>query len=506
MHRFSSLRVILIGIFCILVFPLLSLASLESQDFIRQGVDNLKEGKPKQALKKFQAAEKAGGEDAEALFFQGAALNRLGRCKDALVCLEKAKSMGSEHPEFAFEMGWSLLGTDRYEDAVREFEGFEQAHPGLGKTSEFLGRAYFYMNEDEKAEKNLKEAVIRDPNLKPTAALFLAALADKWKKPELSAAYVRTILRESPHSPLGRTLWDYFAWTNVRKQKRWHITLSTSGGYNSNVIGLGDSVLLPSDISSKDAAFFRFTFGGNYVWYPTPKDSFSAGYGFLADFYDDISSNDTLDHYFYTQYSHALNQKQGISFRVSDEYTMLGGDELRNQVSLRPAFSHRFKDWIVGEIYYGLGIDNYYFSTPDVQDRDGLGHTIGINGYFKIPKTSLLVRLGYYHLWNLANGGDFDFDSDAVSFGLSHPLIWKITGEFFYTHLFDNYDNNNSLAGGGFDFPRDDDVDMITVQLNRPVKDWLSAYVRYDYRQDDSNIPFFNFDQHIVTAGLIVAF
>jgi hypothetical protein len=135
-----------------------------------------------------------------------------------------------------------------------------------------------------------------------------------------------------------------------------------------------------------------------------------------------------------------------------------------------------------------------------------VGHTLGLNSYLRIPNTRLLARAGYYHLWNTADGGDFDFDSNAISLGLSHPLFWEIIGEVFYTHLFDSYDNNNSLAGGGFEFPRDDDIDIITLQANRPIKDWLRAYVRYDHTQDDSNIPFYTFDQDVVLGGVIISF
>jgi hypothetical protein len=238
----------------------------------------------------------------------------------------------------------------------------------------------------------------------------------------------------------------------------------------------------------------------------TPWDTLTTGYGFLANFYDEISDNDILDHYGYAQYSHAFNPDHIGYFRVSDEYTELGGSKFRNKVTLRPSYSHRFNDRVLVESHYVLGVSDFYFPTVDVQDRDSVNHALGLDGYFRIPKTRFVTRLGYYHLWNLANGEDFDFDSDAILLSLSHPLPWAIEGEFFYTHLFDSYDNNNSLAGGGFAFARDDDVDIVTVQVSRYITTWLRAYARYDYTQDDSNIEFYNFDQHVGTAGLVAEY
>jgi tetratricopeptide (TPR) repeat protein len=502
----SKFHFLILGIILNVVSAGIGLASSESYELSRQGVESLKERKLESALKKFKSAEKTDPSDADAVFFQGATLNRLGRYRAALEKLENAEAMGSQHPDLKFEMGWSFLREGSIEKAITALEAYEKSSPGRAQTSEFLGRAYILSEQDAKGEAKLKEALSRDPKLKPTVSIYLAILEDKRNNSELYSEHLKTILRESPDSPLARALLEQVAWVIAKGQKPWNIAFSLNGGYNSNVLALGESVALPIDLSSKDAAFFRFTLGGSYGWYLSPKDSLSAGYSLLADFYNDVSSNDTLNHYFYGQYGHAFNARQLATFRLSDEFTMLDSNKFRNRISLRPAFSYGFKDWLVGEIYYGLAFSDYYFSTPEVQNRDGTGHTLGLNGYLKIPNTRFLIRAGYYHLWNLADGSDFDFDSNAISLGLSHPLFWEIMGEVFYTHLFDSYDNNNSLAGGGFDFPRDDDIDIFTVQVNRSIRDWLRAYVRYDYTRDDSNIPFYKFDQDVVFGGLIISF
>ena len=90
---------------------------------------------------------------------------------------------------------------------------------------------------------------------------------------------------------------------------------------------------------------------------------------------------------------------------------------------------------------------------------------------------------------------------------VSVPLFWQIVADVTYAHTFDRYDNPNSLAGPvGFGFKREDDGDLLGVQLSRPLSDWLTVYVRYDYTHNDSNIPFYKYDQHVISSGLIARF
>ena len=61
------------------------------------------------------------------------------------------------------------------------------------------------------------------------------------------------------------------------------------------------------------------------------------------------------------------------------------------------------------------------------------------------------------------------------------------------------------LSGvGGFEFRRDDDVDRFGVALRWPVLDNVRLYARYDYTRNDSNIRFFDYDQQVASAGVVV--
>ncbi len=481
-------------------------ASPESRVLIRQGIADLQERKREEALKKFEAASQADPTDAEAVFYQGFTLNVLGRPLDALKHLARARAMGYEEPRLAFQTGWALLGVGLWKEAVAALERYEQAHPGRGKTSEFLGRAYLALGEYDRAETKLEEAIQRDPALKGTALFYLALL--ERARADLPAARRRLVdlLREAPESPIARRLRERLV-RLAPPPRPWRLAVSASGGYNSNVIALGEGIALPVDISDEASPFSRFTVDAAYDWRLTDTDTLTAGYFFQADVYSLISSFDLLDNFFYVNYRHVFSGDLAGALRVSNQFSLVGGDKFRNQFGLRPAVAYRLTDWAITELAYSFSVSDYFFPTPAVFDRDGTTHTVALINYVTIPGTELLARLGYFHVWNRADGSDFDFESNGLLVGVSYPLVWEITGDVFYTGVFDRYDNPNSLAGPtGFGFKRDDDVHRVTVQLSRPITDWLQVYFRYDYTQDNSNINFYSYKQNVWSGGLTVEF
>jgi len=490
-----------------LLLPASAAASPESRALLRQGLADLKDRKFEEALKKFEAATRADPNDAEAFFAMGVPLNRLRRHAEALSALERARALGSTQPELPFETGWALLAARRFQDAATQLERYEAARPGRGQTSEFLGRAYLALGQADKAEARLKEALARDPNLKPTVLFYLAAVARAREDSRTAGARLEDLLREAPESPLARTLREQLARLVPPPPKPGRVTVSAGGGYNSNVIALGDGIPLPSDISSKRSGFSRFTLGAGYDWRLTAGDTLTAGYGFLADVYENVSGFDLLDHFFSVDYRHAFTRDLVATLRLSDELTLLGGDTFRNQVALRPALGYRPVYWAVLELGWSVAGNDYYFPTIPQQDRDSTTHTVSLLGFFRIPGTRLSGRLGYFHTWNLADGPDFDFETDGFQLGLGHPLPWRITADLLWTHTFDRYAHLNSLAGvTSFEFKRRDDTDAVNVQLGRPILNWLSAYLRYDFVNADSNIRFFTFHQHVVSGGFVASF
>lgn len=507
-HAAGCLLSLVLALGAVSLLPAPASASPESRALVRQGLAAMEARRYEEALRIFEAAERADPADARTVFFfQGAALNRLGRFREALPRLERAAAMGSPHPDLAFETGWALVRLGRWREAIARLEGYEQRRPGRGQTSEFLGRAFLALEELDRAEAHLQEALRREPRLAPTVRLALAALEARRGRPEAARAQAERLLQEAPDSPVARRLRELgVPVTPPPPPKPWQVVVSLSAGYNDNVIALGTDVPLPSDISQKDSAFVRLGLGGAYTWRLTGMDSLTAAYALQADVYADVSAANLLDQVWSLDYRHAFSAEWAAALRVSDQFTLLDGEAFRNQVTVRPAVGYRLTPWSLVELHYLLAASDYYVDVPPVQDRDGLAHQLGLTGFLAVPGTRLLLRLGAAYTRSEADGADFDAGSVALVVGLSHPLPWQLTADLSYAHTFDRYDNPNSLAGAGFAFKRRDDGNVLSLQLSRPVLPWLRAYVRYDFTLNDSNIAFFEYDQHVVSTGLVASF
>jgi tetratricopeptide (TPR) repeat protein len=195
---------VLLAIVLVLAISTLVIASPDSHQWIVQGAADLQAEKYAEALKKFDGAVRSDPRDSEAVYFQGAALNRLRRPKDALQWLEQAARMGYRGVGLAFDTGWALLRLGRWEEAISQLKYFEIVAPGRAKTSEFLGRAYLGLGDYDQAEAKLEEAMRRDPDVAPTALVYLAALEERRGNSQRARQYLETIVRDAPQSPIAR--------------------------------------------------------------------------------------------------------------------------------------------------------------------------------------------------------------------------------------------------------------------------------------------------------------
>lgn len=400
----------------------------------------------------------------------GLAQNELGQYVEAEASLRQALALEREWGWLNFNLGVSIFAQDRIEEALRHFRAAVQADPESARAHWMLGHTLLRTGELAAAKDHIRRAAEIEPERYREGALAIEARLARIEKP-------------------------------------WRLAFSVGAGYDTNVIALAGGLALPRGISHKRSGFGRFTLDASYDWRPSRDDTITMGYGFLADVYGRVSNFNLLDHLVYVNYRRNFGRDLVGGIRISNEFSLLDEIRFRNQVGVRPALAYRLTEWNLMELAYTFGASDYFVAIPKVRNRDSRSSNIALINYFRVPGTQLQGRLGYFHVWNRADGGDFDFDSNGLLLGLSHPLFWQVTGELLYTRSFDRYPNLNSFAGpAGFESRRKDDVDTLTMQLSRPVTELLRTYVRYDFTNDDSKVPFFNYKRHIFSAGFVIEF
>ncbi len=488
------------------------LRAAESPPWLQEGYAHLQSGRYAEAAQRFQAASQANPQDYTAAFFSGVSLNRLGQHEAALRYLSQIIPSETTPVELDFERGWALLGTKQWKEAIAALERYEKATPGRGQTSEFIGRAYFGLEQWDQAETLLKQAVERDNRLQASATYYLAQIAARRGEPQQASALWTALLNDFPNSPLSRAargsglktdgLDDITGLLSApdASQKPYEFSIRAGGGYNSNVIALGDGIPLPVDISRRSSPLLNFGLSAAYKKAPPAgsRSTWRLGYDFAADIYPSVQSANLQTHFLSFDYGTPIGKKWSGGLRLADQFSFIGGSRFSNQLLLRPALAYRHSDKAATELAYSLTNAKYYFATAAVQDRDGTNHVLGLTHFWRQKRWQL--NAGVFHAINGADGADFDFDANGLVLGASHPLGKRSMANFVFSHTRERYDNPNSA--NGFTAPRRDNRSALALQLTHSLSDSTSFYAQYSFNKASSNIAVFDYKQHVISGGL----
>lgn len=480
--------------------PLAAWGSAVSEENTRNGINYLAHGKAEAARQALELAVKADATDAQAVFYLGTAYNRLGRYSEARRALRFSADNGYVHPDADFEAGWAAMGTGDYAACLTLLQRFEHQTPGRAQTSEFLGRCSLESGATDDAARHLEEALRRDPALLPTVELYRARLALLRQDPD--AARKSFTALASSQSEVGRALRQsaVLAAAIAPPPPAWAFGVTTTVGHNDNVIGLGNTTPLPTDISSKKANFFRMNAGLAYTHWTSQRTAFRAGYALLLDRYDGIGAANLDDHFLYGDWFHALTPKTDLSFRISHEYTYVGSNRLRNVTALRPAVSYRFTNHSQTEFAVSHALSSYHANVQQAFNRDGKSNTLSATHYFRLPDSRWRFALGGTYTANRTTGNDFSFDGHGLSASVRYDFPKKVMAVIGVAQNFQYYRNANSLTGSRF--VRNDEQLVLSGQLSGPLTPSVNWYAQVQKLKNASNVSFYAFRQNVISIGI----
>ena len=480
-----------------------------SRDLTRRGVEAMQAGTLGGAVELLRRATRADPADADAHFALGAALNRAGLGAEAALALARARDLGGKQRDIPFEMGAALLEIGQHARAVTELENYEKANPGRAETSELLARARAGLGDYERAEALLQEAEGRDGRRAPEIRYQRALVAEARGRPRAAAGHLNSILRDFPDTPLAQSLRERLeAAAPAGDGKPWRVVTSFSVGYNDNVIALGDRQPLPLGISDESSAFGRLTLEGAYDLWAQQGESLTVSYGGVFDRYVELDDLRTDDHQLSLDWRRDLNEDFSVALRSGGGLTKIGGEQLRSYLTTRAALGWRAQPNLTIEPAIALTGSNYnrigFLASED--DRDGRSVTGTLLGYFAIPSLELTGRTGGFYVDMDTDGSNFDAHSYGLSVALQRPLAWEIDGTLEYTIAWTDFQNADTRATPALGFKRDDEARILGLQLSRPVHGAAAVFVRLDHVDNDSNIAVFEYDQTVVSAGVVARF
>ena len=496
---------IVVIFYACLPLQVFAVADILAADPVSAGADLIEAG---QYAKAYAVLAQANVKDPELPFFTGVALSRLQRYGEALEQFRKAEMMGDKNPDLSFEKGWTLLEVGQWNDAVAELKRYEAQSPGRAQTAEFLGRAYLELGEYENADRELKEALRRDPEVEGVVRLQQAMMASR-RHDAAAATSVADAVAMAPGDSLTlRALRPLIvADHNTRP---WSLALTLGAGYDTNPRGATGDVPIGGSAAGKPSALIRTGIDAAYELNFQKRGSLTLSYQLQDDTHTrNHSAGDVLDQYWAVQYDRELGGRFSTALRIWDEYTCVDSVSYRNQVGGSATLATPTHAGWRGEMSYSIASEVYLFSFPvdslggNALVRDGVAHNVTLAGHYSDAKSGLDFRGGYFRIWNQARGSDFDYDGEGLLAGLSYRLPWEWEADTLVTYTREKYLHRNT-ASETFKH-RGDRLTRGSVRLSRPIsKDKrLEFFINYDFTYDVSNVSIYQFEQHVITSGIV---
>ena len=302
-----------------------------------------------------------------------------------------------------------------------------------------------------------------------------------------------------------------------------NLSLVASVGYSSNAIQLGDGLPLPEGTSRQDYGFFQF--GGTFSFSKISADEnrqFDLSYDYLQRIYEELEDYDLGVHTLKAVYRHVFDETWSTILELSDEYVAIEEDSFSNKVSFKPKVQYVMNTYLKTHLTGVVATsDNFFPVTNPARNPDANIYSIELTEIIGIKSSkSFELKPSYVHLWNDGTGTDYQFDRDRFQIECSRKASddptspWhKLTLRALYVRDFDRYHELNSRAGpAGFEFKRQDDRDTFNGVLsfdlikNRKNIQKLALNLSYKYLRQDSNIPRFNYDEHVIILGGSITF
>ena len=336
---------------------------------------------------------------------------------------------------------------------------------------------------------------------------------------EGASAALAGILQDAPGSNIGQALRSKLQQARDAERvgtgrKPWSLYAGFSVGTNNNAIGIGNGIVLPSDITSRRSNYAVYDIGGRYQWEFSERRARVVGYGASHQRYSNLDGINSLAHNVFARYSHPLTET--ITARIDATGAIIGvnGETSLRSGGLQPAISVKVFDNVFAEAFIGNTNLNYRSpsTNPAVLDRDSVVRTYGGKVTFVLPSVRTSIDVGYVRTVNDADGGDFDYDGHRYSLGATSRLPLQITASVNYAFTNNNYRNLNSLAptsppgATAFGFARRDRVKTFGIRLSRPFMGPTTVFLQAQHTENHSNITAFDYNQDDVRLGITATF
>jgi len=273
------------------------------------------------------------------------------------------------------------------------------------------------------------------------------------------------------------------------------LTFSATAGleYDDNI---SVTALDQSTDESDVAAVFDFSAG--YSAIKTTDTELELTYDFYQSLHETLDDFDLQIHTFSALGSWAIGDYDaGLSYGYSQIY--LGGSELYNSHTVTPSIG-----FIGTENWYHL--ISYAYQDKDFDStsgRDAKQQAISLDSFYFFMDNKAHLLFGIRAEDENTKDAELDYQSTIVKAGLSAPLMdTDLTIKANYQHYWRDYDNTTASIAE----KRDDEQDLINIDLIKPIGEEMSVKLSYEYTDTDSNLPSADYSGNVASISFNMDF
>ena len=243
-----------------------------------------------------------------------------------------------------------------------------------------------------------------------------------------------------------------------------------------------------------------FDLSASYIAFQEAGREVELSYDFYQSLHDTMGDFDLQIHALSALGSWEIGEYDtGLNYNYSKIY--LGSDRLYQSHTLAPSLGFSSSSELYHRLSYGYLKKDFYSNSA----RDADQHSISLDNYYFFMDAQAYVSAGLRLEEEDARDPELDYRGTYIKLGTSVPLPYgkqpfKLKAN--YQHYWRNYDNVTASIGQH----RDDEQDLITIELITPLYKMLSAKFAYEYLSADSNLPSSDYDENTFTLSLLADF
>lgn len=300
-------------------------------------------------------------------------------------------------------------------------------------------------------------------------------------------------LNKSKIGDIGLAIVTAIFATSVVAEDKLKLSVSAGLQYDDNIsVPSLDQTTGESDVAA------IFDFSASYSPIQDDTTELELNYDFYQSLHDTFEDFDLQIHTLSALGSWEVNEfDTGLAYSYSRVY--LGGSELYGSHTLTPSVGFSgLPDWYHLASYAYQ--DKNFFS---ISGRDAQQHSITLDNFFFFMDNQAYISLKVKAEDEDAKDAELDYQGALVSVGVSAPIAdYGITLKAGYQHYWRDYDNATASIG----HKRDDEQDLVNVDLIKPISKDINVKLSYEYTDTESNLASADYSGNVGSISVIMDF